>query len=249
MWHRVAPILAERFTVVCPDLRGYGDSGAPSSDPEHTTYSKRAMAADQFQLMRTLGFTRFGLVGHDRGARVARRLTLDYPRAVTRLAVLDIVPTATIYAHLDRARATTVWRYFFLTQPFDLPEHLIGADPAWYLNWTLQEWAGKTDTLDPAAVAEYERCFDTATIHASCEDYRAGAGVDLAHDREKADISCPVLVLWSAAGLGASYDVLAIWREQAADVRGRALDCGHFLAEERPDDVASELALFFNTID
>jgi haloacetate dehalogenase len=249
MWHRVAPILAERFTVVCPDLRGYGDSGAPSSDPEHTTYSKRAMAADQFQLMRTLGFTRFGLVGHDRGARVARRLTLDYPRAVTRLAVLDIVPTATIYAHLDRARATTVWRYFFLTQPFDLPERLIGADPAWYLNWTLQEWAGKAGALDPAAVAEYERCFDTATIHASCEDYRAGAGVDLAHDREKADISCPVLVLWSAAGLGASYDVLAIWREQAADVRGRALDCGHFLAEERPDDVASELAVFFNTID
>jgi haloacetate dehalogenase len=246
MWHRVAPVLAERFTVVCPDLRGYGDSEAPPSDAEHTAYSKRAMAGDQIELMRELGFTRFGLVGHDRGARVARRLALDHPHSVTRLAVLDIVPTASIYANLDRARATTVWRYFFLIQPFDLPERLIGADPGWYLDWTFREWAGAVEALDPAALAEYERCFDAATIHASCEDYRAGAGLDLVDDREKAEIVCPVLVLWSAPGLGASYDVLAIWREQAGDVRGRPLDCGHFLAEERPDEVASELARFFS---
>jgi haloacetate dehalogenase len=249
MWHRVAPVLARRFTVVCADLRGYGDSGVPRSDPEHSAYSKRTMANDQLQLMRELGFPRFGLVGHDRGARVARRLALDHPQSVTRLAVLDIVPTATIYARLDRVRAATVWRYFFLTQPFGLPERLIGASRGYYLDWTFREWAGDDDVLDPVARAEYERCFDEATIHASCEDYRAGASIDLVHDREDAVIRCPVFVLWSAAGLGAAYDVLAIWREQAADVRGHALDCGHFLAEERPDEVASELASFLGAGD
>jgi haloacetate dehalogenase len=246
MWHRVAPLLAEQFTVVCPDLRGYGDSAAPPSDANHRPYSKRAMADDQLEVMRTLGYERFALVGHDRGARVARRLALDRPGAVTRLALLDIVPTATIYGTLDQARATTVWRYFFLVQPADLPERLIGADPAFYLRWTFEEWSGDAGALDPAALAEYVRCFDDATIHASCEDYRAGATVDLAHDAEDVtrSISCPLLVLWSASGIGTSYDVLAIWREQAHDVRGRALDCGHFLAEERPEEVAAELMAF-----
>jgi haloacetate dehalogenase len=245
IWHRVAPVLADRFTVVCSDLRGYGDSGKPHSDESHEPYSKRAMAQDQLELMRALGFERFALVGHDRGARVARRLALDHPESVSRLAILDIVPTETIYGLLDQERATTVWRYFFLVQPPDLPERLIGADPGFYLDWTLREWCATPGALDEAAVSEYGRCFDAATIHAGCEDYRAGATIDLAHDRaDKERIHCPVLVLWSARGIGSSYDVLSTWREQADAVQGRALDCGHFLAEERPTETASELSRF-----
>jgi haloacetate dehalogenase len=247
MWRRVAPALAEHFTVVCPDLRGYGDSDKPHGGGEGRAYSKRVMAADQIALMRSLGFDRFAVVGHDRGARVALRMALDHPGAVSRLGVLDIVPTRTIYATLDRARATTVWRYFFLIQPHDLPERLIGADPSFYLDWTLDEWCGTLGALDDAR-AEYHRCFDEATIHASCEDYRAGASVDLADD--EADVAsrlaCPVLVLWSREGLGAAYQVLEIWRERAPDVLGRALDCGHFLAEERPEETAAELQQFLS---
>jgi haloacetate dehalogenase len=243
MWHRVAPVLAERFTVVCPDLRGYGDSGTPPSDSSHEPYAKRVMARDQVELMRELGFERFAAVGHDRGARVVRRLALDHPDAVTKLAVLDIVPTHTIYGTLDQTRATTVWRYFFLIQPPELPERLIGADPDFYLEHSLNEWCGTPGALADAAVAEYRRCFDPATIHASCEDYRAGATIDLAHDAADADrrITCPVLVLWSTSGIGSSYDVLSIWREQANHVHGRALDCGHFIAEERPDETTADL--------
>jgi haloacetate dehalogenase len=245
IWHRVAPLLAERFTVVCSDLRGYGDSGKPDSDASHEPYSKRAMARDQLELMRAFGFERFALVGHDRGARVARRLALDHSDSVSRLAVLDIVPTETIYGMLDQERAITVWRYFFLVQPPDLPERLIGADPGFYLDWTLREWCGTPGALDEAAVSEYRRCFDAATIHAGCEDYRAGATIDLSHDRAETEpIHCPLLVLWSAQGIGSSYDVLAIWRQQADAVQGRALDCGHFLAEERPAETAAELIRF-----
>jgi haloacetate dehalogenase len=247
MWRGVAPALAERFTVVCPDLRGYGDSARPPSDDTHTAYSKRTMAEDQRALMSDLGFDRFRLAGHDRGARVARRLALDHPESVERLAVLDIVPTAVIYASLDRERAMEVWRYMFLTRPADLPERLIGADPAFYLRWTFDEWAGSTSALTQDARAEYLRCFDEASIRATCEDYRAGAGIDLVHDAEDADrrIARPVLILWSRAGLGSSWDVPAIWREEAADVRGRALDCGHFIAEECPGETARELIAFF----
>ncbi len=247
MWHRVAPMLAQDdHTVVCPDLRGYGDSEKPPRDRDHAAYSKRAMAADQLELMRTLGFDRFSVVGHDRGARVALRMALDRPEAVDHLAILDIVPTRTIYATVDRARATTVWRYFFLIQPAPLPERLIGADPAFYLEWTLAEWSGDRTLLADEAVAEYRRCFTDQAIAATCEDYRAGASVDLIHDEADASaaVDCPVLVLWSRQGLGASYDVLDVWRELAPDLRGRPLDCGHFLAEERPDEVAAELLSF-----
>jgi haloacetate dehalogenase len=167
---------------------------------------------------------------------------------VSRLALLDIVPTSAIYRTLDQSRATAVWRYFFLVQPPDLPERLIGADPRFYLRRTFEEWAGAARAIEPAALAEYERCFDAETIHASCEDYRAGATIDLVHDDEDAaagrSLVCPLLLLWSAGGIGAAYDVPGIWAEQASDVRGRALDCGHFLPEERPDEVASELAAF-----
>jgi haloacetate dehalogenase len=246
MWHRVAPVLAERFTVVCSDLRGYGDSAKPASDESHEPYSKRVMAQDQVELMEGLGFDRFAVVAHDRGARVARRLALDHPDAVARLAVLDIVPTETIYATLDQQRATTVWRYFFMIQPPNLPELLIGAKADAYLDWTLQDWCGTPGALSDAAVAEYRRCFDEAAIHATCEDYRAGATIDLAHDRADAGrrISCPVLILWSESGIGSAYDVLGVWREEAEDVTGRALDCGHFLAEERPEEATAELLGF-----
>jgi haloacetate dehalogenase len=249
IWYRVAPVLAERFTVVCSDLRGYGDSGKPRSDASHEPYSKRAMAQDQLELMRALGFERFAIVGHDRGARVARRLALDHPDSVSRLAILDIIPTETMYGSIDQERATTVWRYFFLVQPPDLPERLIGADPAFYLDWTLREWCGTPGALDKAAVSEYRRCFDAATIHAGCEDYRAGATIDLVHDRaDQERIHCPLLVLWSAHGIGSSYDVLSIWQEQADAVQGRALDCGHFLAEERPAETAAELSRFLEPL-
>jgi haloacetate dehalogenase len=245
MWHRVAPRLAERFTVVCPDLRGYGDSGKPRSTESHEPYSKRVMAGDQVGLMRTLGFARFAVVGHDRVARVARRMALDHPEMITQLDVLDIVPTHVVYARPDQQHATTVWRYVFLVQPPDLPERLLCADPVFYLEHTLQEWCGTPGALTAEAMAEYRRCFDPATISASCKDYRAGASVDLADDAARR-IRCPVLVLWSAQGLGSSYDVLAIWRKEADDVRGRALDCGHFLAEERPDETAAELVAFLS---
>jgi haloacetate dehalogenase len=250
IWHRVAPMLAERFTVVCSDLRGYGNSGKPRSDESHEPYSKRAMAQDQLELMRALGFERFALVGHDRGARVARRLALDHPDSVSRLAILDIIPTETIYGLLDQERALTVWRYFFLVQPPDLPERLIGADPGFYLDWTLREWCGTPGALDEAAVSEYRRCFEPATIHAGCEDYRAGATIDRVHDREDRaagrKIRCPVLVVWGR-DYSASKEAspIVVWRRWAEDVREVPLNCGHFIAEEAPDECAAALLSFF----
>jgi haloacetate dehalogenase len=203
-WHRVARRLAERFTVICPDLRGYGDSAKPAGDPEHQLYSKRTMARDQIEVMRQLGFETFAIVGHDRGARVAQRLALDYPAKVSRLALLDIVPTRAIYAALNQLRATMTWRYFFLIQPHDFPERLIGAEPEFYLRWTLEDWCEIPEAFAPEAMMEYRRCFDAATIHASCEDYRAGASIDLVHDEASLGqkLVCPLLVLWSATGLG-----------------------------------------------
>lgn len=197
MWHQVAPRLAERFTVVCPDLRGYGDSAKPASDETHASYSKRMMAADQLGVMAALELQPFAVVGHDRGARVALRLALDAPSTVTRVALIDIVPTAEMYATVTQPRATSAWRYFFLIQPFDLPERLIAGDPDGYLRWTLDEWCGTPGALSDAALAEYRRCFTPTMVHATCEDYRAGATIDLRHDRDDATarLECPVLVL------------------------------------------------------
>jgi haloacetate dehalogenase len=205
------------------------------------------MARDQVAVMAALGFRRFAVAGHDRGARVALRMALDHPEAVTRLAVLDIVPTQAIYQLIDQQHATTVWRYFFLTQPVGLPENLIGADPQYYLRYTLDEWSGTAGVPVPEAVAEYGRCFTPAAIHATCEDYRAGATIDLAHDQADAGrtLSCPVLALWSKTGIGSAYDVERIWAQRAPDLRGRALDGGHFLPEERPGETAAELLAFF----
>jgi haloacetate dehalogenase len=246
MWHLVAPALAQHFSVVCADLRGYGDSDKPTGDATHRAYAKRTMASDQLAVMQALGFQRFALVGHDRGARVALRLALDHPGAVSRLALLDIVPTSTIYGSLDQRRAITVWRYFFLVQPPDLPERLIGNDPGGYLRATFDEWSTTPGVPVPEAQVEYDRCFDAASIHATCEDYRAGATIDLAHDAADADrqLDCPLLVLWSAQGIGSSYDVPGIWSTRAAKFRGRALHGGHFLAEEQPAETTAELISF-----
>ena len=249
MWHQIAPRLAERFTVVCADLRGYGDSGKPDGGEHHANYSKRAMAADQVEVMRALSFPRFRLAGHDRGARVAHRLCLDHPDAVLRVAVLDICPTRAMYAKTDQAFATAYYHWFFLIQPFDLPERLIGADPVYYLQRKIGAWSGGRAHFDPRALAEYERCFsDPATIHASCEDYRAAATIDLEHDAADAHarVTCPLLALWGAKGVvNRLFDPLADWRRAATDVRGRSLPSGHFLAEEAPEETLAEFVAFF----
>lgn len=242
MWHRIAPEIARRFTVVAADLRGYGDSSKPASTPDHATYSKRAMAEDMVDVMAQLGWSRFSIVGHDRGARVAYRLALDHPAAMTKLVVLDIVPTHTMWARMDMKLALATYHWLFLAQPDGLPETMIGADPEYYLRETLRRWAQRSDAFAPEALAEYIRCFkDPATIHAACEDYRAGATIDLALDTAdygKRRIACPVLALWGQRGFAKgnddSADPLAVWRQWADDVRGHGIRSGHFLPEEAP---------------
>jgi haloacetate dehalogenase len=250
MWHKVAPTLAERFTVVAADLRGYGDSSKPSGDAAHATYSKRAMAADQVAAMRGLGFERFAVAGHDRGGRVAHRMALDHPDAVRKLATLDIAPTYAMYGSTDMEFAEAYYHWFFLIQPFDLPERLIGADPEYFLRRKLGQWGRDESAFTAAAMAEYLRCFTLETIHASCEDYRASASIDLEHDRGDVEagklVSCPVLALWGEKGfVGRKYDVVAEWRKRARDVSGRGLPCGHYLPEEAPAETITELASFF----
>jgi haloacetate dehalogenase len=244
-WHAIAPALAEDFTIVACDLRGYGASDKPPTTADHWPYTQRAMADDQVAVMRALGFERFAVCGHDRGARVGYRLALDHPERVTRLAVLDIVPTGEALRRADREFGLGYWHWFFLAQPAPLPERMIAADPdAYYRHFD-------APFFDREAVAAYRRAVDDeATIHAMCEDYRAGATLDYAHDltdiNRGARIGCPVLALWGARWhLDDWYDVLAVWREWADDVTGRALDCGHYLAEERPDETLAELRAFF----
>jgi haloacetate dehalogenase len=249
MWHLVAPRLSEDFTVVSTDLRGYGDSSKPFGEEDHSTYSKRAMARDQAFVMRSLGFESFAVVGHDRGGRVGHRLALDYPERVTKLAVLDIVPTRHVFETVGKDLATSYYHWFFFIQPYDLPETLIGDNPSYYLHKKLGGWGTSLDTFAPEALAEYERCFDAATIHASCEDYRAAASIDLVHDEDDRDesrkVACPLLALWGGRGvMEKTYDVEAVWRGYAEDVRGKPIDAGHFLAEERPDETVRELRTF-----
>lgn len=250
MWHKVAPRLAQDFTVICPDLRGYGDSAKPDSDPAHLTYSKRATAADMVAVMQALGFSRFRLAGHDRGGRVSHRLALDFPDAVERLAVLDIAPTRSVFENINQQVATAYYHWFFLIQPSPHPERMIGADPDYYLQSKLRAWSGGADVYPPEVMTEYLRCFrDLAMIHASCEDYRAGASIDLEHDRadEHKRIQCPLLVLWGEKGLvNKAYDVVACWREKASgSVSGQALPSGHFLPEEAPEETYQALRKFF----
>jgi haloacetate dehalogenase len=248
MWHKIAPRLAEEFTVVAPDLRGYGDSSKPASDSEHYNYSKRAMAQDLVEVMDKLGYQEFFVVGHDRGARVAHRMALDHPQRVKKLAVLDIAPTYTMYTTTDKAFATAYYHWFFLIQPYDLPERLIGSQPEYYLRRCLASWRADVTVFAPEAVAEYIRCFSNpATIHATCEDYRASASIDLQHDEADLDqkVTCPVFALWGERGVvGRRYNVLKVWRERANDVHGKALPGGHFLPEEAPNETYEALREF-----
>jgi haloacetate dehalogenase len=247
-WHKIAPRLAKRFTVVAPDLRGYGDSAKPDGGERHVNYSKRAMAADQVEVMRALGFERFAVVGHDRGGRVAHRMVLDHPDAVERIAVLDIAPTATMYARTNKEFATRYFWWFFLIQPAPLPERLIGADPEFFLRTHIEGQSKTPGSTSEALFQEYLCCYrDPATRHAICEDYRAAATIDLDHDAADVDrrITAPLLALWGAKGtVGQLYDVLETWREKALDVRGQALDCGHTLQEEAPEETLRELLAF-----
>jgi haloacetate dehalogenase len=249
MWHGLAPRLAERFTVICPDLRGYGDSAKPPGGGDHARYSKRAMAEDVVAVAEELGFTRFAVAGHDRGARVVHRLCLDHPQRVRRACVMDIAPTLTMYRQTDMDFASAYFHWFFLIQPYDLPERLIAADPAGWIRFCLGAW-GKSglEVFDPAALAEYDRCFDPAGIHATCEDYRAAATIDLEHDAADAGerIECPLLVLWGDKGLiHRTYDVAAVWRAKAERIEAHALPCGHFLPEEAPEATFAALDAFF----
>jgi len=249
MWHKVVPLLQDRFSLVLPDLRGYGDSGMPASQADAGNQSKRVMAQDMAELMTALGYQRFHVAAHDRGARVLHRLCLDHPERIQTACIMDIAPTATTFALTNQALATSYFHWFFLIQAAPLPENMIAADPAAWLKGCLSRWSmGNEEAFDPAVVSEYVRCFSNPeAIRCSCDDYRAAAGIDLQHDGEDAErrISCPLLVLWGNKGfVGRNYDVLALWREKALDVSGKGLPCGHFLPEELPNDVARELVEF-----
>ncbi|WP_267427841.1 alpha/beta hydrolase [Methylobacterium sp. GC_Met_2] len=247
-WLHVAPRLAETRAVVAMDLRGYGDSSKPPGGERHAAYAKRAMAADAVAVMRALGHDRFAVVGHDRGGRVAHRLALDHAEAVERIALFDIAPTATMYTRTDKAFATRYFWWFFFIQPHPLPETLIGADPEYFLRHHIEGQSKTPGSTPPDLFAEYLRCYaDPACRHAICEDYRAAAGIDLEHDAADADarVTAPLLALWGAKGVvGQTYDVLETWREKATDVSGRALECGHTLQEERPEEVFREVSAF-----
>ena len=250
MWHLVAPMLAQHFTVVATDLRGYGDSSKTPGDREHLNYAKRTTAQDQLEVMTALGFERFAVIGHDRGGRVGHRLALDHPERVTCLAVLDIVPTYHVFQTINQYVAKAYYHWFFLAQPFDLPEKLIGAEPRYYLHRKLGGWGTGVTVFFPEALSEYERCFDPETVHASCEDYRAAASIDLKHDEmdQGRKLKLPLLALWGEKGIiHKAYDILEVWRGYAEDVQGRVLQAGHFLAEEKPEETAEVLIGFLNS--
>ncbi len=246
MWHRIAPRLARDFTVVAMDLRGYGDSSKPETTADHEPYSKRAMARDAVAVMRHFGFERFDVAGHDRGGRVAYRLALDHPARVRKLATLDILPTGEHFRRADMKFALGYWHWFFLAQPYPFPENVIGANPEAF-------FAGRPNRANvhaPEALEDYLRCYrDPATVHAACEDYRAAATYDFAldeADRGKKKIAAPMLVLWAARGEVAKwYDVLAVWRDWADDVRGFPIEAGHFMPEEAPLETYDALREFF----
>jgi len=239
-WHKIAPRLAEEFTVVAADLRGYGDSSKPDDGENHSGYSKRATAQDQVEVMRHFGFDRFAVVGHDRGGRVGHRMALDHPKRVSKLAVIDIVPTYKLLKNVTKEFATAYYHWFLLIQPAPWPETIIAK--------IVDLFEDRGAYIDPEARAEYMRCFrDPGTVHGACEDYRASASIDLDHDEADMDrkVACPLLALWGEhAPMHRLYDVLATWRERASNVSGKALPGGHFLPEELPDETLAELRAF-----
>jgi len=249
MWRRVAPQLAEKFTVVAADLRGYGDSSKPPDGENHFNHSKRAMAQDQVELMASLGFQKFSVVGHDRGGRVTHRMALDHPDRVEKAVILDIVPTYKLFHNVTKEWATSSFHWFFLIQPTPIPETLIGNSLGFWVQSRFTRFNRlPAEARSSDATAEYVRCFRIpGTIHATCEDYRAGASIDLQHDEADMDhkVSCPLLVLWGERGaMNRLYDVLATWKERAANVNGRAVPSDHFIPEENPEVILSELKTF-----
>ena len=251
MWHKMAPRLSEFFTLIIPDLRGYGDSSKPVSDEDHLPYSKRAMALDQIEMMEELGYSNFFVAGHDRGARVTHRLLLDYPTYVNKAAVIDIAPTLTMYREANEGFAKAYYHWFFLIQPEPLPEKLIGSNPDFYLKFKLSNASAGMKPFSRKALEEYLRCYrNPQTLHAICEDYRASNTIDLVHDEEdlKRMVECPLLVLWAENGVVEKYfDVLVEWRKRALDIRGKALPGGHYLAEELPELMCQEFIEFFSS--
>ena len=253
-WRKVAPLLAERFTVVLPDNRGYGDSSIPESDVEHQTYSKRAMAQDVVAVMQALGHERFFVAGHDRGGRIAYRLALDAPKRVAALATLDIITTLDTHEALTSRSAYRSYHWFFLSQPAPLPERMIGADPDFYLDWTIDSWTGLKGSIEEEAMQAYRAWFrKPGAIHAACEDYRAGITCDVDNDRADREtrntIEAPMLVLWGdGPTTKKGYDYVRAWRSWASDVRGSRVECGHFLMEEAPEATARALLDFFGSI-
>lgn len=252
IWHRVAQQLAESHTVIMTDLRGYGDSSKPQGTQDHLNYSKRVMALDQIEVMRHFGFTEFDVLAHDRGARVAHRLALDHPKAVKRLALLDIAPTLAMYEKTSNQFARSYWHWFFLIQPAPLPERLIEADPAAYVRDVLGRRSAGLAPFDARALAEYVRCLELpGTAHGLCEDYRASAGIDLVHDQldldDKNFVTQPLLVLWGEQGVvHQCFEPLKEWSKLAVNVQGKALPCGHYIPEEAPELLLNQVQLFFN---
>jgi len=255
IWHRVAPQLSRHFTIVACDLRGYGESSKPAGDADHANYSKRAMAADMVAAMQALGFASFHVLAHDRGARVAHRLALDHPQAVARMALLDIAPTLAMYEQTSETFARAYWHWFFLIQPAPMPERLIEADPAAYVRDVMGKRSAGLAPFDPRALLEYQRCLALpGAAHGLCEDYRAAATIDLEHDRLDRDagrkLALPLLVLWGRDGvIERCFDPLAEWRKLALDVSGQALPCGHYIAEEAPDELLAQVLPFLTRPD
>ena len=249
MWHKVAPRLAEHFTVVATDLRGYGDSSKPPGGGDHFAYSFRAMAQDQVEVMKQLGFDRWHVAGHDRGGRVAHRMALDFPKHVAKVAFLDIVPTLYMLSNIPLKWAVDSYHWFFMAQPFDYPEKMIEAYGfERYIRRKLDKPGVGLSAFTPEAMAEYIRCCNAENIHAVCEDYRAAVSIDLEHDRADLHrkIEMPMLVLWGGKShVNRSYKPIEAWKERATDVRGKMLPCGHYPAEQVPDETHAELRAFF----
>ena len=258
-WHKVAPRLAERYTVVCPDLRGYGDSDKPaSSNDDLWTYCKRASANDQIEVMKALGFDEFHLVGHDRGVRVGLRLALDHPQAVKSFTNLDVMPAMESFENMDSSLSYSWFHWHLMRQPSPLPETVFSSHPKLFLDFFLENWTAVPNSFSDEAYADYLRCFSNPeTVRAMCADYRS-VSLDLAHDDidRGTQLSCPVLVLWGGEmskrpgwQTGQNLDMMNVWKQRAADVRGRALDCGHFIPEEQPDELVDALFEFFESIE